>query len=341
MSFSEIDEKVMFKWNKMKDINIKLAAHNLIVYEDSLYFFFGERADALYFEDISNEAIVYSFKEKTFKIIKFPLSRMFMTCVQNEELLYFFGGHDINVDSNSHLYKINMKKLTIDLINPEGNIPLPRRYHSATLLNEKIWIFGGEKLYFDTPLSNELFFFDLKKNHWKLVIPLNKLEPSKRRYSTLEGKNNRLYMFGGRDGHNRMNDMWIFDVLLESWSLMVTDGEKPPQTAACSSCMNGYSIFYFGGNTGNSCNSLYEYDTICNKWTKIFATGDIPPNRYWHVSVMTDFNEMIIHGGYNEIVDNRDDTYKIYLPKRNKNPMIEIEVINQRKFFCDVTFGFK
>ena len=337
---NQTEERVLYQWKKINNINIKLAAHNLIIYDDCLYFLFGEKVDALYFEDISNEAIIYSFQEKTKKCIKFPFNRMFASCNQNQEFLYLFGGHNLNVESDNNLYRINLKKLQFELLKVKGDIPTSRRYHSSTILNEKLWLFGGEKFQFN-PLSNELYSFDLKKKEWKLIQIINESkQPSKRRYSTLEGKNNKLYMFAGRNELTRMNDIWEFDVLLEIWNLISSTGDIPPPIAACSSCLNGYSIYYFAGNTGNSCNTLYEFDIIFSKWTKIFTTGEIPPTRYWHSAVMNDFNELIIHGGYNEILDNRDDIFKIYLPKRNKNLMFDLFYFFEKNFFQNLNFKF-
>jgi N-acetylneuraminic acid mutarotase len=146
-------------------------------------------------------------------------------------------------------------------------------------------------------ITDELFSFDLNTRVWRLMDPLNSLKPSKRIYSTIQSKNSTLFVFGGRDEYNRMNDMWEFNTRLENWTCIDTIGDVPPLIAACSSVMNGNSIFYFGGKIEGKCsNDLYEYDISMCQWRKIETSGILPPGRYWHRAVMNPFNEMIIHG---------------------------------------------
>jgi N-acetylneuraminic acid mutarotase len=337
------DERTLFKWQKIQNLNIKLAAHSLIFHKDSLYFILGEKEDALYFENISNEITEFSFVKKSLKTTTIPLKRMFATCCQKNENLCFFGGHNIEVQSDSFVYQFNLETSNFQTLKAIGNPPESRRYHCSTILDDKMWIFGGELFNVNLhPMTDELFSFDLKTRVWKLMAPFNSMKPSKRRYSTIQGKNSILYVFGGRDEIRRMNDMWEFDIGLENWKCVKTTGDIPPVTAACSSVLNGNSIFYFGGNIGQSTNNLYEYDTIKCHWRKIEAYGVQPPSRFWHSAVMNQFNEMIIHGGYNDsFSENRSDIFKIHLPKRNKNLKIDIEsLVRKKKFLLDVGVKF-
>ncbi|KIO16174.1 hypothetical protein M407DRAFT_57006, partial [Tulasnella calospora MUT 4182] len=80
--------------------------------------------------------------------------------------------------------------------------------HTATLVDRKIYVFGGGE---GPTYSNELYILDTLTHGWyKPNIPTP--HPLPRRAHTAVLYRDTIYVFGGGNGHRALNDVWALDV---------------------------------------------------------------------------------------------------------------------------------
>lgn len=94
------------------------------------------------------------------------------------------------------------------------------------------------------------------------------------------------------------NDLNIFDLETQTWSVAEVTGEIPPPRVGVTMAAVGLTIYVFGGrdSTHSELNELYSFDTATKKWTLI-STGEVgPQNRSYH-STVADDRHVYIFGG--------------------------------------------
>lgn len=104
--------------------------------------------------------------------------------------MYIFGGFEENIDQFScDVHCLNLKTMEWRYIQTFGTAPTYRDFHSATVINDRMYIFGGrgdihspyhsqEEIY-----CHKIVYLDLKTNHWHLPITTGKLPVGRRSHS--------------------------------------------------------------------------------------------------------------------------------------------------------------
>ena len=118
----------------------------------------------------------------------------------------------------------------------------------------------------------------------------SKNSPTARSLHTLVYLNKSLYLFGGYDGNRRTNDFYKYDLLLKSWSKIVTQDIPPSPRERHVAVVHDNSLFIFGGYDGiNRLNDFYEF---------IYSGSGLPPTpRHSMCAVVFDGN-MFVFSGY-------------------------------------------
>jgi N-acetylneuraminic acid mutarotase len=142
---------------------------------------------------------------------------------------------------------------------------------------------------------------------WSSVSAQGKV-PCARSLHTGVGFDNSLYVFGGYDGAQRVNDFYRFNFETYKWSVVVTESLPPSPRDRHISVVYGRSIYIYGGYDGyNRVNDFYEYDVDRNTWKEVISSGPPPSARHSHSSVV--YKEcMYIFAGYDGLY--RNDFYK-------------------------------
>lgn len=111
----------------------------------------------------------------------------------------------------------------------------------------------------------------------------------------------KLLVFGGYDGHSRLNDIYSYNFTSGRWNRLETrDGFQPTPRDRHSAVVYENYFIIFGGFDGLSnlrVNSLYQYDIRAFKWQEMLTTGTIPSPRHSHLSIVYQ-DAMYIFGGY-------------------------------------------
>jgi hypothetical protein len=114
--------------------------------------------------------------------------------------------------------------------------------------------------------------------------------------------NDSMYIFGGYNGHVRVNDFHAFSFTTRRWSPVLPaahSGMPPSPRDRHVSVVHGNTLYIFGGFDGTSrTNDFYGFDFSSMTWREIVPrTGSPPSERHSHASVVYG-NSMYVFGGY-------------------------------------------
>ena len=134
-------------WEILQTENETFArfCHSSVVYENKMYVFGGKAGenfqnldDTIYFDFEKYKWFDVEIKDE-FK----PEARYFHTSIVFEDSMYIYGGFD-GISFFSNIHKLNLKTNKWKEIKIwQKNEPTKRRSHSSSVLNSKMYIFGG------------------------------------------------------------------------------------------------------------------------------------------------------------------------------------------------------
>ena len=192
------------------------------------------------------------------------VGRMCGVLILVSEVVYFW--------EDGKLIDVRMLE-TMQWSNPStlGEIPPPCRAHTATLVDKKLVIFGGGEgpVYY-----NEVYVLDTVTRQWQHpkfgppgsppgtpsaadTTPPSILPP--RRAHTAVLYRGRIWVFGGGNGTQALNDLWTLEVGNNAsvekmkWELMRTEGKMPSPRGYHTANLIGNVMVVVGGSDGREC----------------------------------------------------------------------------------------
>lgn len=118
-------------------------------------------------------------------------------------------------------------------------------------------------------------------------------------FPSLTNHSSSVYVFGGYDGVNRMNDLWEFCCDTNKWSAVPTIGQAPSPRYFHSCVIFGEFMYSFGGFNGTDrLSDMHILDFKTNCWSLMDTYGDVPSGRSSFVAHVYG-NSLFVFGGYN------------------------------------------
>lgn len=193
-------------------------SHSGVEYDGSMYIFAGY--DGNYRSDFHK----YNFSQRKWTIVpvkgSVPKARYRTSAVAYKNKMLVVGGHDGAKHLND-FYQFNFENLEWSLVDANGQVPppSPRDSHSAVICGDSMYLFGGST----GSARNDLYCFSFETEQWQEVRPVSSSSqkgnvpnvPCARFCHTCDMYNNSLYVFGGYDGQQRLNDFWQFKLATE------------------------------------------------------------------------------------------------------------------------------
>jgi N-acetylneuraminic acid mutarotase len=180
-----------------------------IIFQDSFIIFGGMNYISL---TLSNETFEYSIENMNWNLLKcfgdIPSPRSFHSCVNWGDKLYYFGGigGDINftnlfrfqggVHFNSiHCFDVITR--TWELIETKNNLKPPcRRSHSASVLNDKMYIVAGHHEFNGVEKTfSDCWAYDFFLNSWSEISLSMNINPT--RFHSHVGDSRNIWILGG------------------------------------------------------------------------------------------------------------------------------------------------
>lgn len=107
-----------------------------------------------------------------------------------------------------------------------------------------------------------------------------------------------MIVFGGYDGHQRLNDLHVFNFSSHRWAL-VAASNPPSARDRHSAVIHENKFVVFGGFDGvQRVNDMYGFDLETNQWTPETASDGVPPTPRHSHSAVKWRDSLFIFGGY-------------------------------------------
>jgi dynein heavy chain len=251
-------------------------------------------------------------------------------CMVDEINLMIFGGFHSSTNRFNDVWYFNTVSMTWSQpmpdqteFTPRGNhvptknmvpgAPSPRGGHSATVIGDQVWVFGGYGgLGYSRRDFDDLYTYSIEEVSWTRQQPKG-TGPEKRSGHTACAVLKQLYIFGGWNSMDQFNDMFILDTEAMIWSQIAAplccDGFPRWNMAACSVvAIPHWKIFVFGGSSGKLTpdssqgtylNDVSVLDTGTNTWSRPNIIGDIPsPRAETQLGYDSKGSRLMIFGGW-------------------------------------------
>ncbi|CAD8046545.1 unnamed protein product [Paramecium primaurelia] len=163
--------------------------------------------------------------------------------------LYLFGGQISDSVYTNEMFVYDINQRFWKKIDQNDSYPQPLDNYCSTVQNDKLYIFGG---FYSTDVrkhSNDLYTFNFNLNNWIKLNKFKQRQPSPRDGSSIAIHNQSLYMFGGKDGFERFNDLWQFDLSKQEWNFIPILGSSdiPMCRSGHSLIVHENQLILFGG----------------------------------------------------------------------------------------------
>ncbi|KAI9845639.1 MAG: hypothetical protein M1837_004613 [Sclerophora amabilis] len=224
-----------------------------------------------------------------------PLRAMTATAV-GKKIVYFGGGDGPSYYNDVYVLDTLNFRFTKPAIT--GAQPSKRRAHTACFYRNGIYIFGGGD---GNKALNDVWRLDVSdvfKPTWKLISPPSKTSgarPTARGYHTTNLVGSKLIVYGGSDGVECFNDVWIFDVETLVWKQV--EIKHSYRRLSHSATIVGSYLFVVGGHDGSNYSSdVLLLNLVTMHWDQRKTYGVPPSGRGYHGAVLHDSRLFVIGG---------------------------------------------
>jgi N-acetylneuraminic acid mutarotase len=229
---SRVNDFFSFDFSSMTWREVPVAAgqppsprhsHAAVVHDHSMWVFGGY--DGSYKSDLHE----FDFDRNTWSAVnaagRRPRARYRATCVVIRNLIVLFGGHDgTRHMADTHVFDIETRIWSA--LVTEGTPPTPRDSHVSLVQGSSMYIFGGSS----GSAINDLYELQLPASptspaKWRPIKASGSFQPRHRFCHVGVVYSDAMYVFGGYDGSERLNDFIRFDFAVYDLSF-----EVPPST---------------------------------------------------------------------------------------------------------------
>jgi N-acetylneuraminic acid mutarotase len=165
-----------------------------------------------------------------------------------------FGGEKATGISSNLVYIYDTITKNWSCVVP--NIDVPKLdSHSALVVGEKMMVYGGY-ISDKAEYLKDIYAFDLNNHTWHVAFRGGKgNEPCGRSNFPMLELNENLLIFGGTDGAETLNDMWIFDTKSKEWKQIET---KDTPDVTIKLCSPGVVTRWSSTKTLSSCSEEFR-----------------------------------------------------------------------------------
>ncbi|RGP76244.1 hypothetical protein FLONG3_5373 [Fusarium longipes] len=232
-----------------------------------------------------------------------PVPLRAMTCTAVGKKLVVFGGGD-GPEYYNDVYVLDTTNFRWTKPRIIGDkMPSKRRAHTACLYKNGLYVFGGGD---GVRALNDIWRLDVadvNKMSWRLVSSSDKTNPGTkdyrpkaRGYHTANMVGSKLIIFGGSDGGECFDDVWVYDVDAQVWKAVAIPiaFRRLSHTAT----IVGSYLFVIGGHDGSEySNDVLLLNLVTMTWDRRRVYGKAPSGRGYHGTVLYD-SRLIIIGGF-------------------------------------------
>jgi len=291
---------------------------------------------------VNNDFYSYDTEKLIWKEIKTcdipPLPRDRHVAVVYNRSIYIFGGYDgFNRVNDFFEYNVDCDSWQEVIFDGRDGPPTPRHSHSAVVYEDCLYVFGG----YDGNYKNDFYKFNFTKNHWsKIKHNDSEIWPSSRYRTSCTVVGDKMYMFGGHDGQQQLNDFYYYHFNMKKWFLInypKSFGPSPRDSHILAHSDD--SIFLFGGSSGWAKSDFYQFEINKEEWKTIKHDDGVKPScRFWHVGAVVN-DKLYIFGGYDGKIRLNDFYFFVISKDKESSATNMLKFVNNAQF-SDVILEF-
>lgn len=289
----------LFRWDNLEnvgDVYTPRTGH-AVVNEDGVFYLFGGTDGAARQSDVH----AYNVETNLWQEIRAggrpPPARSGAQAVVWNGAVWFFGGYTKkDGEYFNDVYKYDIANTMWGSVHTLGESPQKRTDHSVVLYRDSLLVFGG----FDGHNRfNDLRELHLRERRWSNVAAVRSSEPRSRFGHTAVMHGHSMYVFGGWDGHDTLQELVEYSVSSNMWMQLPPRGTPPRARYRHTAVVCGDAMFTFGGvdKAQYRFPDLHEYNFTSRHWSKVSTTSVQPSARTFHKTVVHE-GYMYILGGF-------------------------------------------
>ncbi len=197
-----------------------------------------------------------------------PSARMNHTMVTIDGLVYLFGGENTSPSEYyNDLWVYEDEASEWSELAPSGDIPTARAWHTATVYNGNMYVFGGATT---SGTVMDIWEYNPQTNGWTKKASTS--EPSARLYHRATSGENKMWITGGmQDATSQATgELWSYDITTNTWE----------QHTSCPAPRYGHVAYYFDGSIFITCgrngnevlNDRWKYNISTDTWESVPAS---------------------------------------------------------------------
>lgn len=154
----------------------------------------------------------------------------------------------------------------------EGTTPSPRMNSlMLTRGTDSLYMFGGMDS--QQQVLDDFWRFDTKEHKWTELMAEDGAGNRVWSSAVVDPAGKFMWMFGGFDGSQNLNDLWRYDFIKKRWQLITAKSDVPLPRDRHSMVMVANNIFVYGGYTTTFSDQFWQYDSELNEWSEVQASA--------------------------------------------------------------------
>jgi len=181
-----------------------------------------------------------------------------------------------------------------------GESPPAREAHTWTVdpATGSAYLFGGRD---GVTTYSDLWRFDPRSERWARLEPGGTVPPGRFGHDAVWLPGRGLVVFAGQSAAGFFNDLWLYDPVAATWSLLPAGGDPPvPRYGSCAVLGSDGRLWISHGFTEDGVRfaDTRAYDFAAGAWVdQTPAVGDLPVARCLHACFEADDGRFILFGG--------------------------------------------
>jgi N-acetylneuraminic acid mutarotase len=290
-----IPSKLPYMIKQQKLLPDRWSSSASTIWKDRMYVLGGHTIikDTQMFDVVSSNIYYYDFTHQTWNKAAMPYQISEHTCVVHHDTLYIFGGTGGSGGQYlNEVFSFDIISGVWKLVSCSGDIPHGRSSHCAGVYNNKMYVYGGWAGF--SSFFNDIYALDLTTFIWRKINPKNNASSTATNCSSVIYKDT-FYLFGGTDGKTWGSDLWIFDLIKETWEKKCSPMSPRSRTKMVE--WNG-SLYIIGGwDRQTYFSDIYRFDIETSLWT-LLPSLSVNTNK---PAVNVYQNSIYMYGGFDFI----------------------------------------
>eukprot|EP00004_Rigifila_ramosa_P003966 TRINITY_DN1433_c0_g1_i5.p1 TRINITY_DN1433_c0_g1~~TRINITY_DN1433_c0_g1_i5.p1 ORF type:complete len:1189 (-),score=274.84 TRINITY_DN1433_c0_g1_i5:717-4283(-) len=234
----------------------------------------------------------------TYEEANVPLQRYGHTAVVHGSHMYVWGGCDLKGSYDTVLYSFSFSEKKWAVVPCKGAIPTGRHGHTATMVRNRMFVFGGSTA---AGTVSSLDVFDFEKHEWTSARLVGEI-PSPRHSHTANLHGKLLYILCGSKGLSGLGSK-LYSIDTETFVCKAL-GDCTKSLGDHAAAVIGNSLWVYGGWSTKfklgiyASSSLLRYSFDSGEWTEIAPKGgEEPAGRHGHTMLEHNTSTLLVFGG--------------------------------------------